>query len=167
MPAELPRARDFMTTQVHTLGPETSLADVVAFLLQHRISNAPVVEADASGERRLLGFISESDCMQALSNEMFFGNPAQPRSAAAIMKRHPVCVSPDTDVFALASMFATHGFRHLPVVEGDHFLGIVSRRDILQALDAAYRDSLRNGEERRELKEPRRLTNYRFVAKSV
>ena len=164
---EIPRARQLMTTHVHAVAPEMPLAEVVAFLLKHEISNAPVIETGAGGQRHLLGFLSESDCLQALSNEMFFGNPAQPRTAAAIMKRHPVCVSPDTDVFALASMFASHGFRHLPVVEGEQFVGIVSRRDILAALDACYRDNLREGEDRRQLSEPPALTNYRFVARSV
>ena len=39
-----PSAADFMTRHVHVVTPDMSLGDVVQFLLQNGISNAPVVE---------------------------------------------------------------------------------------------------------------------------
>jgi CBS domain-containing protein len=50
------------------------------------------------------------------------------------MKNVPVCVSPDTDVFTVSSIFSQQGFRHLPVVSNSYLLGVVSRRDILRGL---------------------------------
>jgi CBS domain-containing protein len=167
LPPQPPTAGDFMNTHVHTVAPETPLEDVVAFLLKHRISNAPVVETDSAGGRRLVGFLSEGDCLERLSNEMFFGRPSQPQTAATIMRRHPVCVTPDTDVFTLASLFATHRFRHLPVVEQDRFVGMVSRRDILRALEGYYRQMLQAGEDERQVAQWQQTINYRLLARSL
>ncbi len=136
----VPRARDFMNRQVQTVRADQSLEDVTNFLITHELSNAPVVEPCDEGPPVLLGFLSEGDCLEHLSNELFHGRTQQARTARTIMKGHPICVAPDTELFTLASILVSHGFRHLPVVENDRLLGIVSRRDILRAIDAYYRE---------------------------
>lgn len=132
-----PTARTLMTSHPHCVPREMSLKDVVKVLLKHQISNVPVVE-EADGKRRLLGFLSERDCLDYLANEMFFGTPMQPQTAESMMRRHPVCVSPEADLFSLASIFIAHDYRHLPVVDGDELVGIVSRRDVLAELERLY-----------------------------
>lgn len=137
----VPRAGDFMNRKVETVQQNQSLADVTNFLLTHKLSNVPVVDKTDGPSPKLLGFISEQDCLEHLSNELFHGRTEQAQTARMIMKRHPVCIDADTDLFTLASIFVDHGYRHLPVVEGEQLLGIVSRRDILKAIDAHYRAS--------------------------
>lgn len=115
-----PQAMDFMNRHVQTVAPDMPLAEVVAFLLKHEISSVPVVEHEGH-QLRLVGFISERDCLEHLSNEAFYGSPMPPQTAGTIMRRHPVCVAPETELFTLVSIFVHHGYRHLPVVEDDHF----------------------------------------------
>jgi CBS domain-containing protein len=158
-----PTARDFMTTHVHTVGAEMDLAEVAAFLLQHKISNVPVVRSDG-GKRILVGFISEGDCLEHLANEMFYGNPSPRQTAETIMKRHPVCVAPDADIFALTSIFTNHRYRHLPVVEEQALLGIVSRRDILKAVDRYYREWIGTRQRERFPVDLHEIMNHRFLA---
>ena len=129
--ANVPCAADFMTRRVRTVTPEMSVADVVAFLLKHKISNVPVVEAKKSSV--LVGFISERDCLAALSHECLQGCPC-PETAGAMMNSDPICVSPDAELFSLASEFVSHGYRHLPVAKDGMLVGIVSRRDVLAAM---------------------------------
>jgi len=158
-----PTARDFMNTHVQTVGPKMSLADVVDFLLGHHLSNAPVVESQ-SGRKKLLGFVSEQDCLEALSNEMFYGNPSPLQTASTLMRKHPVCVSPDADLFALASVFVSHRFRHLPVVDDAQcLLGIVSRRDVLKALKEYYRKWGAEYDREHFPVDLHQLINHRFV----
>lgn len=157
-----PCAKDFMTDYVHCITPEMSLAEIIQFLEKHELSNAPVVE-EQGDRKRLVGFLSEGDCLEVLANESFFGSPSPPQTAATIMRRHPVCVQPNTELFTLASIFVSHGFRHLPVVEAGQLVGIVSRRDILRAMDEYYQKVTR--EKNREHLRPNyeELMQKRFV----
>lgn len=157
-----PCARDFMTEHVCTVTPTMALADIIALLLHHRVSNAPVIDT-RDGKRRLVGFISERDCLAFLADELFFGTPSPSQTAETVMKRHPMCVTPDTELFALASIFAGHGFRHLPVVEDEELVGIVSRHDILAAMDTYYREVLASRERLREPPDLSLIVNQRFI----
>ncbi len=161
MEDSIPVAADFMNLRPRTVPSGMPLDAVVSFLLKHSISNAPVVVASTTG-RQLVGFISERDCLEYLSNEAFYGNPAPPHRAETIMRRHPICVAPDTDLFTLVSVFISHGYRHLPVTEGNKLLGIVSRRDILRALDKHYREYSDTHPKKSTRPDPSRLSRYSF-----
>lgn len=156
-----PTAAEFMKHPVHVVTPETKLCDIIQFLLEHRISNAPVV--DKANRNQLLGFISERDCLAALANESFFGSPAPPQLARTLMRRHPVCVAADTELFTLASLFVNHGYRHIPVTDGKTLLGIVSRRDILRAMNEYYSECLDQDERGRKTPDLTKLVNHRFL----
>ncbi len=160
-----PQAQDFMTRKVHTVNPELSLEAAIRFLKRHKVSNAPVVEENEDGHRILVGFLSEGDCLEHLSNEMFFGSPAPQQTVATMMKRHPVCVEPDMDVFTLASIFVNHSYRHLPVATDGRLLGIVSRRDILHALNDYYQNAFRDRSSKRFPPNLKELVNHRFILK--
>lgn len=161
-----PCATDFMTRHVHVVTPDMPLGDIVQSLLQHGVSNAPVVEI-RNQKQVLIGFISECDCLEFLSNEAFYGLPAPLQTARTIMRKHPVCVSPETELFTLASIFSSHGYRHLPVVENDELLGIVSRRDVLKAMDEYYRDAIKAHDEQLFRPDLRNIANLRFLAKTL
>ena len=49
------------------------------------------------------------------------------------MRAHPVTVSPDDSFRHAMTLIRQKGIRHLPVVEGDRLIGIVTDRDIRQA----------------------------------
>lgn len=157
-----PRARDYMKTQVHTVGPRTGLSDAVSLLLEHRISSVPVVE-DRDGRPMLVGYLSEHDCLQALANELFYGNPAPFRTVGTVMRRHPVCAGPDTELFALTSILVSHRLRHLPIVENGELRGIVSRRDVLGAIEHEYDELMRSAEKRFHPPDLQALANMRFI----
>jgi CBS domain-containing protein len=46
------------------------------------------------------------------------------------MTRDPMTVGPDEDVEKALDTMLSHGFRHLPVVDGGEVIGIVSIRDL-------------------------------------
>ena len=159
---DAPTAGDILKPNIHTVTPEMQLSDVVTFLLRHKISNAPVVKQNGR-HRELLGFISEADCLEYLSNELFYGNPSPPQTAATIMKKHPVCVCPEADLFALTSIFISHGYRHLPVLDDYDLLGIVSRRDVLKSLDQYYREWSRTRDREKFPVDLHKIMNHRFL----
>jgi CBS domain-containing protein len=161
----IPQAEDFMNRDVKCVGPDDRLEDVTNFLITHKISNAPVVQKNDAGNKILVGFLTEEDCLEHLSNELFFGRTEQAKTARMIMKPHPICVCPDTDLFTLASIFVSHNYRHLPVTDGDQLLGIVSRRDILKAIDAYYREYVIRSEMEHFPPDISRVENLRFFPK--
>lgn len=160
-PARAPTAGDFMNREVHCLSAETSLTGAIEFLQRYGISSAPVVET-RDGKRVLLGYVSERDCLQYLISAFYFAAPAPDHTAFTIMKRHPLCVGPDTDPFALASIFIHHGYRHIPVVEDGALLGIVSRRDILKALNAYFQSAERERDHLHHPPDFGEIVNHRF-----
>ena len=152
-----------MNGYVHCVPPDMQLGEIVAFLLKHQISNAPVVRHEGT-HKKLLGFISEGDCLEFLANEMFYGNPSPTQTAQTIMKKHPTCVGPDVDVFAITSIFMSHQLRHLPVVDADqNLLGIISRRDILTSLNEFYQKWTRESDRERFPVDIHKIMNHRFI----
>lgn len=55
-------------------------------------------------------------------------------SIAQVMKATPICVSMDTRLEEVRNLLEKHGFHHLPVLDGEELVGIISDRDILRLL---------------------------------
>ena len=160
--SEPPTAAEIMNRHVHCVEPDMTLSDVIRFMLKHEVSFVPVVDR-RDGAERLVGLVSEGDCLEHLSNELFFGTPMPPQRAETVMKRHLVCVAPTDDLFTLASILTSHRYRHIPVVDGDRLLGIISRRDILKSLVEFYRKWSESHDRERFPVDLHKIMNLRFL----
>lgn len=132
-------AAELMSPDVVTVSADDTVLDAAQRLLYKRVSNAPVVR-HRDKQRLLQGFVGEKDLMGCLANGRIYAQPDL--AVREIMRVHPVCIRPETDLFIVAMIFMQHGFRHLPVIEDGALLGVVSRRDALEGLvahHAAYR----------------------------
>jgi CBS domain-containing protein len=115
---------DIMTSALFSIEPGTTVAEAATVMGERRIGSALVMEDD-----RLLGIFTERDIVRALGQHF----DAAGHSVSEWMTQDPLTVPPDTSVeVALRTMF-DHGFRHLPVVDGDRVVGIVSMRDLSKA----------------------------------
>lgn len=153
-----------MQSKVKTVPPDMPLDEVAQFLLSHHLSNAPVVDS-TSGGQYLLGFVSERDCLAALAQEDYYGSPSPPQTVRTMMRSSPICVSPDADLFSVASLLINHGYRHVPVADQGQLVGLVSRRDVLKAI-VEY--GQRYGQEKlreRFRPDPSQLINLRYLVK--
>lgn len=56
-------------------------------------------------------------------------------TAAGVMSRDLVTVAPDTPLPMLAALFRQHGYKTLPVVEGDRYIGLVDQAALLGLTD--------------------------------
>jgi CBS domain-containing protein len=143
-------AKDIMTAEVATVGPDASVRDIAALLLERRISATPVVD----GAGKLLGIVSEGDLMRRqdigtagrrswwldliTSSESRAAEYVKSHGVTAndVMSRDIVTVAPDTSIGKIAETLERHHIKRVPVVDGGKLVGIVSRADLLRALVA-------------------------------
>lgn len=137
---QAPLVRDFMSRQVIVLTPEMMLYDAIKLLLDHRLSGAPVVEAVDNG-RRVVGIISERDCISTLANGAFYG---QTSAEVRDLMRSPVQTLHEEDgLFVAAERFQQTHFRLFPVLNSEELLvGVVSRADVLRASKELWVESV-------------------------
>jgi CBS domain-containing protein len=119
-------AQDFMVSRLFTLSPGMDVFDAVRLLLKHRISGAPVV--DAQGQ--FLGVFSERCSLHVLLDAAYDSLPTT--QVGAFMDTDARTIRPETDLLSIAQVFLLTSARRLPVVdEQGMLLGQVSRRDVL------------------------------------
>jgi CBS domain-containing protein len=123
----LPKIGEFMDAVVPTLSPETQIMKAVDFLLRHRVTGAPVVDADGT----LMGMITETDLLK-LVTEGIKGEP--PTDATVAMTPDVVTVPPTVDIYYVAGMFVKNKFRRLPVVKDGKIVGAITRYDLLRVI---------------------------------
>ena len=68
---------------------------------------------------------------------------ASPRTVGAYMTRSPVTVQRSTSMAKALKLIEEHGFRHLPVLDGERLCGLVSERDLrvvenMRGIDSAF-----------------------------
>jgi CBS domain-containing protein len=141
------KAADVMVTDVITVQPHDTVRDVAAVLLGREISAAPVVD----DEGRLVGIVSEGDLMRRAEIDTerrrswwleFLATPqtrardfvkAHAVKVADVMTRNVVTATEDMPLADLITLLEKRGIKRVPVVRGGAVVGIVSRRNILQA----------------------------------
>jgi CBS domain-containing protein len=124
-----PKISEYMDTTVPALTPETRIIEAVDFLLHHKVTGAPVV--DASGKP--VGIITETDLLKLLA-EGVRGEPPTEATVAEFMTADVVTVPPDVDIYYVAGMFLANKFRRLLVVDGGKIVGAITRYDLLRVV---------------------------------
>jgi CBS domain-containing protein len=112
---------DLMTHDVLTVAPEDTLGEAAAKMTERGVG--AVVVSDFG---RMIGILSERDIMRAVADRIH-SSEARVREW---MTADPITATRDTSIEEAGRTMLEHGFRHLPVVEGDRAVGIVSIRDI-------------------------------------
>ncbi|MFK7896090.1 MAG: CBS domain-containing protein [Myxococcota bacterium] len=138
-PNRILTARDLMTTGLLRFRPEQSIMEAMTGLLKQGVSGGPVVDE----EGRLLGVLSELDCLRVLaSDEFYLEDQEEGALVEKFMTRDVLSVPPDLGIYAISHYFLTKPIRRLPVVEEGRVLGQVSRRDVLRGVELMSRKRL-------------------------
>lgn len=140
--------RDIMTSPAHYVRSGGSFEDVIALLVEAKISSVPVVDADL----RAVGIVTEADVLrvglQPDSRATLIPRSAPaapwPESVDEVMTADPHTVRLTSDVADVAALMGEHGWKSLPVVDQDALVGVVSRSDILRTLHTSDQEILRS-----------------------
>jgi CBS domain-containing protein len=108
-----------------SIEPTASLEAAVAMLAKHRVGALLVLGPD----RRVIGILSERDIVRALAER---GAAVLTEPLAQSMTRKVVTCSESDTVGAIMERMTTGKFRHVPVIEQDQLVGIVSIGDVVK-----------------------------------
>ncbi len=121
------KVADYMSRKLVTFRPETSVLEAMGALLDHKISGAPVVDAEGN----LVGILSEVDVMAIVIQDSYYNESAG--IVADYMQSRVDTVEPECDIYTLAERFHQEHRRRYPVVKNGKLVGQISRRDVLRA----------------------------------
>ena len=116
---------DVMRTRVVTVSGDDSARLAVLRMLEEGVGSVAVCEAG-----KLVGIFTERDVL-VLAGE---GTDLDVIRVGDVMTREPFTVDAGVAVLDAARLMGERKIRHLPVVEGDHLLGMVGIRDVLGSL---------------------------------
>jgi CBS domain-containing protein len=110
---------------VVTIEPTADLAAAVKLLAERRIGAVVILGAD----HRIVGLLSERDIVLALAER---GPTALHEPVGQVMTRDVKTCSEDDTIEDLMGRMTTGKFRHMPVVQQERLIGIVSIGDVVK-----------------------------------
>lgn len=142
-------ARDIMTPEVVTVGVSDTVRQVGQTMLKSGYAALPVVDDDY----KLVGLVSESDVLSVILPEYLDSvgdlsflpssyeipdeemHDLDTMTADHIMRKAILrTVGPDEPAIEIARIMVREHIRRCPVVQNDRLVGIVSRRDLMEAI---------------------------------
>jgi CBS domain-containing protein len=123
----MPNARDVMTPDARCIGENETLADAARLMAELEVGALPICGEDD----RLKGMLTDRDIVvKAIAK----GKDASATKAGEFGLGKPVTIGADDSVDEALRTMAEHKVRRLPVIDGHRLVGIVSLKDLAEAL---------------------------------
>jgi CBS domain-containing protein len=139
-----PTAAELLATRhraVVSVTPDTSVLAAVQLMANEDIGFLPLIENGA-----LVGVVSERDCARQVVLRQL---PAEGTPVRAIMTREVYSVAAATKLPECIMLMHDKNIRHVPVLDADKVVGVLSVRDLMGALIDRYEHLLRRFNEER------------------
>jgi CBS domain-containing protein len=118
------------TLTVWNVGPDDSVFDALQVLAEHDVGALTVMEHE-----KLVGILSERDYTRKVA---LLGKDSKDTKVADIMTRDVMVVTPQSRTRDCMALMRLKRIRHLPVLDGDTVVGMISIRDILDDVIADH-----------------------------
>ncbi len=109
--------------QVITAVAETTIEQAMDMLIKNKIGCLPVLDPG----KKLVGIISDTDIFKKIHQTK---GQYDSLTVQDLMKTELIVGLPDDDINYIAGIMDKNWIRHVPIVEGDNVIGMVSLRDI-------------------------------------
>lgn len=109
-----------------TVSPSATVLQALEMMAAKNVGALLVMEGE-----KLAGIFSERDYARKVVLE---GRTSKDTSVGDIMSSKVVCVTPQQTVEDCMALMTDKRIRHLPVIEGDRVLGIISVGDVVKAV---------------------------------
>jgi CBS domain-containing protein len=120
--------RDILESQqreIVTAKPETSVLEAMNLLINNKISCLPVVDR----EDKLVGILSDKDIFRLAHSDQ---NNFTKAAVSDIMTRRLIVALAEDDLDYIAGIMTENRIRHIPIVEKDKMIGLVSQGDVVK-----------------------------------
>jgi CBS domain-containing protein len=121
MLAAMSTLADLMTSDVLSVAPEDTIGEAAQKMVDREVSSVAVLDFG-----RLIGILTERDLTRAVAGRTH-SSEARVREW---MTPDPITLPPGSSPKEAAEIMLDRGFRHIPVVDGERAIGIVSIRDV-------------------------------------
>lgn len=109
---------------VWSIGPEASVYDAIAKMAQEEVGALVVLEGES-----LVGVVSERDYARKV---VLQGRSSRDTKVKDIMTTRVAYARPDQSVEDCMAMMTEKRIRHLPIMDGDKLLGVISIGDLVK-----------------------------------
>lgn len=123
---------------IWSVTPDTLVFDAIKLMAQKEVGFLLVLE---SGD--LVGVVSERDYTRKV---ILKGKSSKETTVRDIMTPEVICTDSDQDVKKCMALMTLKGIRHLPVLEDDRLVGVVSLRDLVKTIIAEQESKIRSFE---------------------
>jgi CBS domain-containing protein len=117
-----------------SLAPNDSVFDALQQLANHNVGAMMVMD-----QGKLVGVFSERDYTRKIA---LAGKSSKDTQVKDIMTPDVLTVSPETRTRDCMALMSQKKIRHLPVMEGDKVLGMISIRDIMNDIIADHEQTI-------------------------
>ena len=117
------RKHEAATRSVETVSPDTSVLDASRIMNDQHIGSLVVVGAEGG----LVGIVTERDFLRRVIAEKC--DPEQTR-VSEIMTRAILTCTPDTKLDVVRATMRERRVRHMPIIESDRLVGMISIGDL-------------------------------------
>lgn len=136
-----------MSFPVVTVAPESGIKVAARLLAELGVTALPVIDSQGS----LVGIVSEADLlsMETRPDTRTQSAPlpptgrSTPLTVADVMTKDVLTVAANSEVSRAAQIMLRAGVKRVPVMQGRHVVGILSRRDLMKVI-ARPDDAIKN-----------------------
>ncbi len=118
------RVREVMRNKVHAIDETASIMDCAKKMAREEVGSLVIEQ-----QKKVIGIITEQDlARKALAK----GLDPKTTKVSKLMVQKVHTIGPDNDLYEAVVMMGKQKIKHLPVIENERLIGIISYKDIIK-----------------------------------